>query len=164
MAPLESPRSAKCSLSGLFSLPSHLFQNCFLSSRRYVYFKKTRPPAFSWLPSFARIASDARKVEQLMSQISFMISVRPPGKPTVRTAGIQMFGVCFSLILGDGLATSGESLDRDMACATSRFPRAIPGRPLSPTARAPTRTTEPEILPRCPGSGPVGRAQNVPDQ
>ena len=126
--------------------------------RRVMYIsRKTRPThVFYGLGGPARIANDTRKVEQLPLRISFMISVRPPGKATVRTTDIQVFGMCFSPILGDGLATSGESLKRYMACADSPFPRAIPGRPLSPTARAPTRTTEPEILPRCPGSGPVG--------
>ena len=134
MAPLESPRSAKCSLPRLFSLPAHRFQNCFLSSRRYVHFKNnsTHPRFFV----VGRPRSHSQRPPQgrtIAAPVSFMISARPPGKATVRTTDIQVFGVCFSPILGDGLATSGESLKRYMACADSPFP----GRSLGDRCRRP---------------------------
>ena len=84
---------------------------------------KLDPPPFFVVGRPRSHSQRPRKVEQLPLRISFMISVRPPGKATVRTTDIQVFGMCFSPILDDGLATSGESLKRYMACADSPFPR-----------------------------------------
>ena len=77
----------------------------------------------------------------IAAPVSFMISARPPGKATARTTDIQVFGMCVSPILVDGLATPGESLKRYMACADSPFP----GRSLGDRCRRPPghRTVQP---------------------
>ena len=95
--------------------------------------RKTRPTPFFVV---GRPRSHSQRPPQgrtIAAPVSFMISARPPGKATVRTTDIQVFGMCFSPILGDGLVTSGESLKRYMACAEPPFP----GRSLGDRCRRP---------------------------
>ena len=121
-----SPRAVLSSCSPFPKLFSSIEALC-------TFQEKLDPPPFFVV---GRPRSHSQRPPQgrtIAAPVSFMISARPPGKATVRTTDIQVFGMCFSPILGDGLVTSGESLKRYMACAEPPFP----GRSLGDRCRRP---------------------------